>query len=100
MHTPRARQRSAEGTPMATDRVWYYAVNGQQVGPMSLAELAQQLPRAGGVSAHVYGPGMSDWAEARNVPQVMSALRSVGSGTSSAAAMPPPPGGARKSDVI
>ncbi len=86
---------------MATDRVWYYAVNGQQVGPMSLAELVQQLPRAGGMNAHVYGPGMSDWAEARNVPHVMQAMRSAGSGTSSAAAMPPPaPGGARRADVI
>src|SRR4051794_24359721 len=86
---------------MATDRVWYYAVNGQQVGPMSLGELAQQLPRAGGASAHVYGPGMNNWAEARTVPQVVQALRpSAGGGTSSAAAMPPPPGAARRADVI
>jgi uncharacterized protein (TIGR00266 family) len=88
---------------MTTDRVWYYAVNGQQVGPMSLAELAQQLPRAGGPDAHVYGPGMSNWAEARTVPQVMAALRAstAGSGTSSAAVMPPPPPrSAKRADEI
>jgi uncharacterized protein (TIGR00266 family) len=85
---------------MASDRVWYYAVNGQQVGPMSLAELVQQLPRAGGVNAHVYGPGMSDWAEARNVPQIMQAMRSAGGPTSGGPGMPPPPSGARRADVI
>ena len=57
---------------MSTERVWYYAANGQQVGPMSLMELAAQLPRAGGERAHVYGPGMSNWAEARSVPEALS----------------------------
>jgi uncharacterized protein (TIGR00266 family) len=44
---------------------------------------------------------MDNWAEARQVPQVMAALRATGGGgTSSAAAMPAPPRGAMKSDVI
>ena len=85
---------------MSTDRVWYYAANGQQVGPMSLAELAAQLPRAGGERAHVYGPGMSAWAEARAVPAVMNALRANSGGTASGGpGIPPPPRGMR-SDVI
>ena len=87
---------------MSTDRVWYYAVNGQQVGPMSLAELAQQLPRVGGERAHVYGPGMASWSEARAVPQVMSAMRSAagapGPGGGYGAPPPPPRGG--KADEI
>lgn len=78
---------------MSTDRVWYYAVNGQQVGPMTLADLVQQLPRAGGERANVYGPEMTNWAEAREVPQVMAALRSGSGG-------PPPPPRGRRSDEI
>jgi uncharacterized protein (TIGR00266 family) len=62
---------------------------------MSLAELAAQLPRAGGERAHVYGPGMGEWSEARHVPEVMAALRSGG-----APGMPPPPPRGMKSDVI
>ena len=81
-----------------SERVWYYAVNGQQAGPMSLAEMAQQLPRAGGERAHVYGPGMNDWAEARQVPQVMAVLRAAGGGGSSGG--PPPAPRGMKSDVI
>src|SRR4051812_40666616 len=83
-----------------SDRVWYYAVNGQQVGPMSLAELAAQLPRAGGEKAHVYGPGMANWAEARSVPQVMAAVRSAGGSASGGPGGPPPAPRGMKADVI
>ncbi len=84
---------------MSTDRVWYYAVNGQQMGPMSLTELAQQLPRVGGERAQVYGPGMNTWAEARSVPQVMTAMRSA-AGPMGSAGGPPPPPRAGKADEI
>src|SRR5688572_17248437 len=84
---------------MFTDKVWHYVMNGQTTGPVSLAELAQQLPAAGGERAHVFGPGMSTWTEARNVPQVMAALRGTSAGQGFAP--PPPPRGAgRAADVI
>lgn len=85
---------------MSTDRVWYYAVNGQQVGPMSLAELAQQLPRVGGERAQVYGPGMGNWSEARTVPQVMAALRTPGGPASGGPGTPPPPPRGARADEI
>ena len=85
---------------MSNDRVWYYAVNGKQVGPMSLVELAQQLPRAGGDRTHVYGPGMANWEEARHVSQVMQAMRAASGGpTPGGPGVPPPPRGT-KADVI
>ena len=49
---------------------WYCAKDGQPVGPMSLSELIQQLPAAGGPNAQVYGPGFSDWVPARSVPKI------------------------------
>ena len=85
---------------MSTDRVWYYAVNGQQMGPMTLAELAQQLPRAGGERAQVYGPGMSSWAEARAVPEVMTAMRGSAGGFGGSPGGPPPPPRPGKADEI
>jgi uncharacterized protein (TIGR00266 family) len=87
---------------MSTDRVWYYAVNGKQVGPMSLDELAQQLPRVGGERAQVYGPGTGNWSEARAVPQVMAAMRSAAGapGPGGGFGGPPPPPRAGKADEI
>ena len=83
---------------MATDAVWYFARNGQQQGPMALADLVRQLPSAGGERAHVYGPGMTQWDEARNVPAVRDALRSAPPG-GSFGAPPPPPRGARADEI-
>jgi uncharacterized protein (TIGR00266 family) len=85
---------------MSNDRVWYYATNGQQVGPMSLTELAQQLPRAGGERTHVFGPGMTTWEEARRVPPVMQALRPTSGGpASSGPGVPPPPRGTKSDEI-
>lgn len=75
---------------MNDDRVWYMARNGQQVGPLTLEELARELPTAGGENAHVFGPGMSGWTIARDVPTVRDALRAA---PKAPAVPPPPPGG-------
>jgi uncharacterized protein (TIGR00266 family) len=77
---------------MTADAVWYLARNGQAVGPLTLAELVQQLPASGGERAQVYGPGSSDWTEARHVPAIMAAVRGPGG--------PPRPPGDRRSDEI
>src|SRR4051812_47058848 len=78
---------------MSTGSGWFYAKDGKSVGPMSLEQLLRELPAAGGQSAMVYGPGTSDWVEARHV----EALRSATGGSSSA---PPPPPRASRSDEI
>lgn len=53
---------------MATDSGWYYAKEGQTIGPISQAELKQALSSAAGPSTLVWGPGVSSWTEARHIP--------------------------------
>ena len=47
---------------------WYYAENGQSVGPFSKQELAERIQSVGGGDALVFGPGLSSWIAARHVP--------------------------------
>jgi len=47
---------------------WYYARDGQAVGPMTLEQLAGALPGQQGPKTLVYGPGLSDWTPAHAVP--------------------------------
>ncbi len=77
---------------MSTDTGWYFAQDGQSVGPMSLAELVRRLPSVGGLEAMVYGPGMANWVEARRVEVVVRAMKG-------SAAPPAPPRG-RGADEI
>jgi uncharacterized protein (TIGR00266 family) len=48
---------------MADDSVWYLAIAGQQQGPFPQSEVLRKI-EAGevGRDAHVYGPGMDNWA--------------------------------------
>jgi uncharacterized protein (TIGR00266 family) len=72
---------------------WYYAQNGQSVGPMTLEDLIRRLPAAGGDRAMVYGLDVADWTEARHVPALAMGRRP--------ASMPPMlPSGGRRSDEI
>jgi len=71
---------------------WYYADNGQSVGPLTQTELLAKLPSLQGDDTLVYGPGLSSWTAARAVP----ALRSGGVGTDT---LPPAPR-ARRADEI
>jgi uncharacterized protein (TIGR00266 family) len=77
---------------MAELSEWYYADGDKTVGPVTLTELVAALPRVGGKTALVFGPGVSDWSEARHVPAIADAGRT---GTA-----PPPPPKVRKSDEI
>ena len=62
------------------DRMWYVAVDGQSVGPMSEAELIDALQaRSYGPDTQVYCEGVTDWAPANTV------------GVLSAHTPPPPP---------
>ena len=53
---------------------WYYVANQQQAGPVELATL-QQMIRSGALSGAdmVYGPGMSQWLAASQVPALAGA---------------------------
>ncbi len=78
---------------MASAGQWYYAKNGETNGPMTVEELAAVLPSVDGPATMVYGPGLSDWTEARHVPSVAQAM-------SGSSPVPPVPTKARRSDVI
>jgi uncharacterized protein (TIGR00266 family) len=58
---------------MADTGGWYYAKDGQSYGPMTLDELRRKLPSLSGEKTFVYGPGATDWIEARHVPELSSA---------------------------
>ncbi len=77
---------------MTDDAVWYYAKDGQSIGPMSLEALRAALPGVGGPAALVYGPGLADWIEARHVPALVAGQRA-------AAAPPVVPRGQRSDEI-
>ena len=71
---------------------WFYAKNTESIGPLSLADLVKALPGAEGGKTLVFGPGLSEWTEAKRVAAIADALRSPGG--------PPKPPGNRRADVI
>lgn len=78
---------------MTTDSSWFYAKGSESVGPMTLSELIKSLPGAGGGKTLVYGPGLSDWTEAKQVPAIIAAARQASGG-------PPVPPKTRRADII
>ena len=74
------------------DEGWYYIKDSEMTGPMSRAELTKALPSVGGPTTLVWGPGVSDWTEARHVP-------SLGVGSSRQAAPPGIPTGRRADEI-
>src|SRR5436190_24378680 len=77
---------------MPGEAVWYYAQNGQSIGPMTLEALVQRLPAVGGAGTLVYGPNTADWIEARHIPEIVEAQRGQPG--------PPTPPRGRRSDEI
>lgn len=77
---------------MSGDGGWYYVKNGQTVGPVSREELLRTIPQAGGSATMVWGPGVSEWTEARHVV-------ALGTGSTHAAAPPKAPSGRRADDI-
>jgi len=74
-----------------SNEVWYYAIAGQQQGPVSRGEL-EGLFTAGtlGRDSHVFKQGMGNWAQAADVPELASMLAVAAEPASSASATPPP----------
>ncbi len=58
---------------MSNEIGWYYAKDGQPVGPMSREELVRKLPTAGGMEALVFGPTTGDWTKAKHVASLIAA---------------------------
>jgi len=51
---------------------WYYADNGQAVGPLTKDDLMRKLPSLQGDDTLVFGPGLSSWTAARHIPGLYS----------------------------
>ena len=67
-----------------SNRMWYVAIDGQTVGPMSEADLVDALEaRTYSPGTQVYCEGVTDWAPANTVPALQ------------AHTSPPPPPGRR-----
>lgn len=72
-----------------SDDTWYYAVGGQQQGPVSLEDLGARLKRGElQRDTHVFQQGMSTWAMAGDRPELAPFLSD-----GLAASAPPPLGG-------
>jgi len=81
---------------MAAD--WYFAKGQQHVGPMEISQLLQEISsQPAGERTLVFGPSMTSWLEARQVPEIASRLRSRAPSFSAA---PPPPPSHSTADVI
>jgi uncharacterized protein (TIGR00266 family) len=80
---------------MAAGAVWYMAVGGHQVGPVSEAEIVTNI-KNGSVDAAtlVFTQGMADWAAIREVPAFQPYL------TTGAPPPPMPAAGARRAHEI
>ncbi len=79
---------------MASEQVWYMAIGGSSVGPVSADDVFNNL-RNGTISREtlVFGPGMSQWTALGQVPQF--------AGGAPSASTPPPamPGGRTAHDI-
>ncbi len=78
-----------------SDKVWHYAVGGEQQGPVGLDELLPRF-RSGELApdTYVFTTGMANWVAASTRPEFSAAL---GGGP---AAPPPAPPGVGTADVI
>jgi uncharacterized protein (TIGR00266 family) len=75
-----------------SEALWYYVRGQERIGPMSLDDLACAIGAVNGDRTLVFGPGMTNWIEARHVGAIMERLRG--------AAPPPPPSAAELADEI
>jgi uncharacterized protein (TIGR00266 family) len=63
---------------MASEAVWYYALGTQHVGPMCLEDLVTET--RGNPQTLVYGPGLTVWTPAIQVPEVAAFLQQPADG--------------------
>lgn len=84
---------------MSSESAWYYASGDQPVGPLTMDELVSSLANGPGPTALVFGPGLTEWTEARHLAGIAERLKG-------SQAVPPPPtgnsssGGNRVADEI
>jgi predicted Zn finger-like uncharacterized protein len=74
---PKEKEPSEAVAPAASPEVveWYLAIDGQQIGPLPIAEAqARLLAEAAADRAYAWRDGMADWARIADVPELRSLL--------------------------
>ena len=69
---------------------WFYVENGKQAGPLTLEDLLGVVSRKGDQTP-IFGPGMTNWVPARQVPVVAARLAGAPGGAARPPAAVPPP---------
>jgi hypothetical protein len=54
---------------------WYFEQDGESVGPVSIEEIQRRVKRAKGQPHYVWTTGLSEWTDARTLPQFSSRLQ-------------------------
>lgn len=73
----------------AANDEWYYAQNGQRIGPVSLAAVQTLLSRGAlGVEDYVWTEGMANWSPVGTVPELSAATVGVTTATPTVAQPP------------
>jgi uncharacterized protein (TIGR00266 family) len=83
------------------DGQWYMAIGGQQVGPVTEAEILSNL-KNGSVDADtlVFGPGLTAWTALKDVPAFAAHMRPAAGGAAGAPLRMPPTTAGRQAHEI
>lgn len=60
--------------------IWYYADSGETFGPVGAREIVERLGKAKRQPLLVWAPGMSEWTDARGLPQFAKAAQGAAQG--------------------
>lgn len=73
MSSSQAASLNATAAANQPEADWYVHINGQQVGPLTLAQLQLKIKQENlSETANVWKTGMADWSMIKNIPQLAS----------------------------
>jgi hypothetical protein len=62
---------------MTSEAKWHYANDGAAVGPVTAAQIREQMAASPGEKLLVWASGMADWTDARSLPELAAPRRSI-----------------------
>ncbi|MCX7808684.1 MAG: DUF4339 domain-containing protein, partial [Deltaproteobacteria bacterium] len=67
---------SEKAGAISADAVWYVAVDGEQKGPLTPAQIGEMIAEGRvGWDVYVWREGFDDWKSAQDVPELIQAIR-------------------------